>query len=640
VYDQGGAAANANDRLTTMSDGVGSEAYQYDILGRTTKLTKTIGGTAFPITYAYNYASELTSITYPSNRQVQQTFDPIGRLSQIQSGGTNYLSNIQYNSASEPTSLNYGNGVQAGFSYNAQLQLQSLAYTKGASTLFSLNYDYTTGVPGDNGQIEKITDNVDSTKTTTYTYDAWLRLKSASNTQWTVTETYDRFGNRKSQSAPVLNNVTPSTSTNRLTDSGYAYDAAGNMTADGQNTMVYDGENRVASAINGGASGAYTYDGNGLRVTKCVPNCTSPTTTTVYIFSGSKVIAEYDNGAAVSSPSREYIYSGAQLLATISGSSTTYHHTDHFSERIATDQNGNVARNYGHYPFGETWYETGTASKLKFTSYERDSESGNDYAMMRYDVNRLGRFSSPDPIGGSLADPQSLNRYAYVENDPTNGADPLGLYCYVGQIGCHQGGAWAAFGIGFIQVFSNEGTFSIYWLPVGQTGGGGDPQQKQEKEREKKKKKKPDCFAELKYNSNPARYGAPAGATHSFWYVQNSQGNQYIVSAGPTRTGAGGDWGALNVYGPNTPVNDSTKNSGANKASDTTQWQTGPSPDDCDKVDKLLAAARAFPNNSIPYNAIYGPNSNSAAALLGNAAGFSVTAPPPGAWGWGARIGP
>jgi RHS repeat-associated protein len=301
---------------------------------------------------------------------------------------------------------------------------------RGTSTLFSLNYDYTTGVPGDNGQIEKITDNMDSTKTTTYSYDAWLRLKSASNPQWTVTETYDRFGNRKSQSAPVLNNVTPSTSTNRLTDAGYAYDAAGNMTSDGSNTMVYDGENRVASAINGGAAGTYTYDGNSLRVQKCAPNCTAPTTTTVYIFSGTKVIAEYDNGAAVGSPSREYIYSGSALLATISGASTTYHHPDHLSERVATDQNGNTVRTYGHYPFGETWYETGAASKLKFTSYERDSESGNDYAMARYNVNRLGRFSSPDPIGGSLADPQSLNRYAYTRNDPINLADPSGLFYY------------------------------------------------------------------------------------------------------------------------------------------------------------------------------------------------------------------
>jgi len=151
-------------------------------------------------------------------------------------------------------------------------------------------------------------------------------------------------------------------------------------------------------------------------------------TTTVYIFSGSKVLAEYDNGAAVASPSREYIYAGAQLVATISGASTTYHHPDHLSTRVSTDSSGTVVRTFGHFPFGESWYETGSASKLKFTSYERDSESANDYAMARSYVNRLARFSSPDPVAGSLPNPQSFNRYAYVLNDAVNLADPLGLF--------------------------------------------------------------------------------------------------------------------------------------------------------------------------------------------------------------------
>ena len=47
--------------------------------------------------------------------------------------------------------------------------------------------------------------------------------------------------------------------------------------------------------------------------------------------------------------------------------------------------------------------------------------------MFRYHVNRLGRFSSPDPLAGSLANPQSLNRYSYVVSDPVNLTDPLGL---------------------------------------------------------------------------------------------------------------------------------------------------------------------------------------------------------------------
>jgi RHS repeat-associated protein len=138
---------------------------------------------------------------------------------------------------------------------------------------------------------------------------------------------------------------------------------------------------------------------------------TPPTgSATVYIFSGSKVIAEYASGAAPTSPTSEYIYSGSQLIATLAGSATNYQHSDHLSARVVTDSNGSSVRSFGHYPFGETWYETGTPSKWKFTSYERDSESLNDYAIARTYVNRLARFSSPDPIGGSVSNPQSLTR--------------------------------------------------------------------------------------------------------------------------------------------------------------------------------------------------------------------------------------
>ncbi|HLZ50163.1 MAG TPA: RHS repeat-associated core domain-containing protein [Candidatus Acidoferrum sp.] len=168
---------------------------------------------------------------------------------------------------------------------------------------------------------------------------------------------------------------------------------------------------------------AYTYDGNNLRVMKVAGGAT-----TVYIFSGSKVIAEYDNGAAPASPSREYIYSGAALLAKIEGGASIYYHPDQLSNRVLTDSSGNTLGQRGHYPFGDTWYESGTTTKLQFTSYERDSESSNDYAMARSYINRFGRFSSPDPLTGSLGNPQSLNLYAYTENDPVNLVDPSGYH--------------------------------------------------------------------------------------------------------------------------------------------------------------------------------------------------------------------
>ena len=148
-------------------------------------------------------------------------------------------------------------------------------------------------------------------------------------------------------------------------------------------------------------------------------------TTTVYIFSGAKVIAEYANGAAPSSPTREYIYAGGALLARIDSSGTNYYHQDHLSNRMVTNSSGGVVAEMGHFPFGESWYNA-TNDKLYFTTYEYDAESGNHYAMARYHVSRLGRLSSPDPLAGSTADPQSLNRYSYSINDPANVTDPSG----------------------------------------------------------------------------------------------------------------------------------------------------------------------------------------------------------------------
>jgi hypothetical protein len=47
--------------------------------------------------------------------------------------------------------------------------------------------------------------------------------------------------------------------------------------------------------------------------------------------------------------------------------------------------------------------------------------------MERPKVMHLRRWLSPDPVAGSIFNPQSLSRYAYVLNNPTNAIDPLGL---------------------------------------------------------------------------------------------------------------------------------------------------------------------------------------------------------------------
>jgi len=453
VYTYGtNSSQNNSGRLITLTDGVGSENYSYDAnLPLTTQVQKVVSGTTYTTGYQYNLAGELKQIPYPPGRVVQQSYDAIGRLcaiAQTSSGCTTntnpYATGYGYNTSFELTGFNYANGVAATFGYSAdRLQMTSLSYVKGTTTLYSLNYAFgTTG--HNNDQISSLTDNVDNGRSLTFGYDNLARLANAVTVgstaypKWGLSFTYDAYGNRTQQSisagcvAPMTcptNSVAVSTGTNRITTSGYAYDANGNMTNDGVNILTYDGENHELTSSGSLGSGAYLYDGNGVRVKKCVPNCTSPTTTTVYAFSGSKVIAEYVNGAAPASPTREYIYSGAALLAKIEGTATQYYHADHLSTRVMTDASGNKIGEQGHFPYGETWYATNTTTKWEFTTYKRDSESGNDYAMARYHVNHLGRFSSPDLLAGSIGDPQSLNKFAYVLNDPVNHVDPLGTDC-------------------------------------------------------------------------------------------------------------------------------------------------------------------------------------------------------------------
>lgn len=65
------------------------------------------------------------------------------------------------------------------------------------------------------------------------------------------------------------------------------------------------------------------------------------------------------------------------------------------------------------------------------TQYERDVETGLDYAQARYYGSITGRFISADPVGGHAEDPQTLNRYTYVRNSPLRFTDPSGLDFYL-----------------------------------------------------------------------------------------------------------------------------------------------------------------------------------------------------------------
>ncbi|MGH9434010.1 MAG: hypothetical protein ACRD3T_20975, partial [Terriglobia bacterium] len=113
---------------------------------------------------------------------------------------------------------------------------------------------------GDNGNTMGYLyrDSVNSSfgHTGTFGYDALSRLTSAvatGSSQYSYSFSYDRFGNmsctpNNGQCASSLNY---NTGTNRITTSGYTYDAAGELTADGVHTYQYNGEGRLLSVDNG-----------------------------------------------------------------------------------------------------------------------------------------------------------------------------------------------------------------------------------------------------------------------------------------------------------------------------------------------------------------------------------------------------
>ena len=79
-----------------------------------------------------------------------------------------------------------------------------------------------------------------------------------------------------------------------------------------------------------------------------------------------------------------------------------------------------------------------TRVRSRCTGKERDAESGLDNFGARYDASSMGRFMTPDPLGGRLIDPQTLNKYAYVRNNPTTLIDPTGMYTCADQADCQS----------------------------------------------------------------------------------------------------------------------------------------------------------------------------------------------------------
>lgn len=108
----------------------------------------------------------------------------------------------------------------------------------------------------------------------------------------------------------------------------------------------------------------------------------------------------------------------------------TFYHTDHLgSTTLATDAQGQVVEQIAYTPYGTVSQQTGaTNAPQKFTGQRLDASTGLYFHNARYYDPALGRFVSADSIVQAAVDPQTLNRYSYTQNNPTNRVDPSGHF--------------------------------------------------------------------------------------------------------------------------------------------------------------------------------------------------------------------
>ncbi len=186
-------------------------------------------------------------------------------------------------------------------------------------------------------------------------------------------------------------------------------------------------------ANSGSGNFNYVYDGGGERVEK-----SSGSTGTLYwrALDGS-VLEETDTSG---NWANDYIYFDGQrlgqLVASQGGAGYICYADALGSEHTITGMTGQVCYDADFYPFGgELNFKDTCGQNYRFAGMERDPETSNDHTWFRQYDSALGRWLSPDPLGGDIMNPQSLNRYAYALNNPTTFIDPLGL-CTAGQNGC------------------------------------------------------------------------------------------------------------------------------------------------------------------------------------------------------------
>jgi RHS repeat-associated protein len=200
----------------------------------------------------------------------------------------------------------------------------------------------------------------------------------------------------------------------------YTYDTLGDRktvtTPSGTTTLAYDQLGRMTTY----ASTTYTYNGDGLRMSKTVGRTTTQET---WALGASSVAPQLLVEGAL-----DYLYAPDGLpLEQINGSTVVYYVHDQLgSTRLIVNSTGGISSSYTYSAYGTLVGSTGSVSNpLGFAGAYTDTESGSLYLEHRYYDPAAAQFVSVDPAVAA-----SHSAYDYVLDDPLDLSDPTGLHCW------------------------------------------------------------------------------------------------------------------------------------------------------------------------------------------------------------------
>ncbi|MCG3115665.1 MAG: FG-GAP-like repeat-containing protein [Candidatus Manganitrophus sp. SA1] len=462
-------------RLSQVIDVSGTVKSGYDKMGRTNRTDKIVDNITYTTQTGYDVLGRVVSVSYPDGDVVYYSYN-VGSvntpfLTQVyKDSSVFYAQYSDYNALGQPGTVLYGNGVKTTYTYLPNnFRLSQICTIGPASTtpcvqadpavnwsvFQKLGYTYDKSLPGV-GNVTKINDSI-ATRTypqggvhikqlQDFDYDVLDRLTSAiaPDSYGTIAYDYNQIGNMtcntKISSCSPTNYTYPASGASSVRPhavstagaSSYFYDANGNMTCNSflsscsssTPNLVYDYEDRLVTFSGGSTPTNFIYDGDGGRVKKV-----RGAVTKIYIGKLFECFA-ICYGSGTWNNGEKHIFAGSARIASKPVGNTgdiSYFHTNHLgSTSVITDKNGNNIAEFAYLPFGDSYPADNQAAHYKYTGQERDVETGLYFYNSRYYDARLGRFTQADTIVPSPRDPQALNRYSYVRNNPIIYIDPTG----------------------------------------------------------------------------------------------------------------------------------------------------------------------------------------------------------------------